>query len=131
MAIDKGAAKAYYARAAALGHPMDQKTLVLLRALERGGRAGFFWSGTLFGLADHIGVPHGLYCATGFATTDGCDVTPRGWAAYCLGAVMMATMLPLVGVVWAFVTSGITADHVDKRHKQMTDHVTTTAGGGA
>lgn len=87
--------------------------------------------GTLFGVADHIGVAHGLYCATGFATTDGCDVTPHGWPAYALGTVMMLTMIPLVGVVWAFVTSGITADHVDKRHDQMKDHVTATAGGTA
>lgn len=85
--------------------------------------------GTLFGVADHIGVPHGLFCATGYATTDGCDVSPHGWLAYCLGALMMVTMIPLVGVVWAFVTSGITADHVDKRHRQMADHIVTTAGG--
>ena len=74
--------------------------------------------GCLFGKADHIGVAHGLYCATGFATTDGCDVTPHGWAAYLLGTVMMLTLIPLVGVIWAFVTTGITADHIDRRHRE-------------
>jgi hypothetical protein len=85
--------------------------------------------GVCFGLADHIGVPHGLYCATGFATTDGCDVSPHGGVAYVLGALMMISLIPLVGVVWAYITTGLTADHIDKRHDEMTDHVTTTAGG--
>jgi hypothetical protein len=87
--------------------------------------------GACYGAADHIGIPHGLYCATGFATTDGCDVSPRGWLAYSCAALMMLTLIPLVGVIWAFVTTGLTADHIDRKHEQMADHVTTTAGGGA
>lgn len=79
--------------------------------------------GTCFGLADHIGVPHGLYCATGFATTDGCDVSPRGGLAYVLAALMMISLIPLVGVVWAYVTTGLTADHIDRRHDEMTTTV--------
>jgi hypothetical protein len=85
--------------------------------------------GACFGLADHIGVPHGLYCATGFATTDGCDVSPHGGVAYLLGALMMLSLIPLVGVVWAYVTTGLTADHIDQRHGEMTNHVTTTVLG--
>lgn len=87
--------------------------------------------GTCFGLADHIGVPHGLFCATGYATTDGCDAVPHGWLAYVTAALMMLSLIPLVGAVWAYVTTGLTADHIDRRHDQMADHVTTTVGGGA
>lgn len=79
--------------------------------------------GSLFGYADHIGTWHGLYCATGFATTDGCDAPLHGWLTYVTGAIMMLTMIPLVGVVWAYVTTGLTADHIDVRHEQLKDHV--------
>jgi len=80
--------------------------------------------GITYAFADHINVGLGLYCATGFATTDGCPINPSGWLAYACAAIMMLTLIPLVGVVWAFVTTSLTANHIDKRHEQMKQHVT-------
>ncbi len=42
-------------------------TLVLLRAQERGGRAGFFWSGALFGVAFLMKQPGGAFVFFGGA----------------------------------------------------------------
>jgi 4-amino-4-deoxy-L-arabinose transferase-like glycosyltransferase len=41
--------------------------LVLLRAQERGGRAGFFWSGALFGVAFLMKQPGGAFVLFGFS----------------------------------------------------------------
>lgn len=77
--------------------------------------------GTAYGLADGIGIPHGLYCATGTATTVGCDASPRGWLPYVISALMMLSIVPLFASVFAFFTTGLTADHIDQA---------TTTGGG-
>jgi hypothetical protein len=87
--------------------------------------------GISYARLDRIPLAHGLYCALGTATTVGCDIAPRNPAAYAFSALMMLTVVPLFAAVFSFFTTGLTADHVDKRHKQMTEHVTTTAGGGA
>ena len=58
--------------------------------------------GLAFGAADHVGFWHGLYCATGTATT----------------------VVPLFSSVFAFFTAGMTADHIDTRHKELKEHVT-------
>lgn len=79
--------------------------------------------GAGYGYADHIGVPHGIYCATGTATTVGCDVSPHGWIAYALAFVMLLTIVPLFTSAFAFFTTGLTADHVDKRHEELKEHV--------
>jgi hypothetical protein len=51
-------------------------TLVLLRALEGGGWAGFFWSGTLFGVAFLMKQPGGA-----FALFGGAMLLWTGWRA--------------------------------------------------
>jgi len=71
--------------------------------------------GVGYGLADRIGIAHGLYCATGTATTVGCDVAPRGWLAYAISAAMMLTIVPLLTGSFSFFTTGLTADHIDAR----------------
>lgn len=80
--------------------------------------------GLAYGSSDHIGAWHGLFCSTGYATTDGCDSVPHGWLSYVLAAIMMLTLIPLVGATWALVTTGLTADHIDARHEEMREHVT-------
>lgn len=84
--------------------------------------------GTWFGIADGIGIGHGLYCATGFATTEGCDVQPHGWLAYTLGALMMISMVPLFTAVFSFFTTGLTASHIDTMRGGRTWRVRTGAG---
>jgi hypothetical protein len=79
--------------------------------------------GALYGLADHIGVAHGLYCATGTATSVGCDVLPANGPAYVLSTLMMLTILPLFAAIFAFFTSGLTADHVDRKTDKQTDEI--------
>jgi len=91
--------------------------------------------GAAYGWATHIGFWHGLYCATGTATTVGCYTTPRGWLAHTLSAAMMVTVVPLFSSVFALLTAGLTATHIDARHEELKQHVTDTApsyeeGGG-
>jgi hypothetical protein len=84
--------------------------------------------GTAFGFTDQIGVLHGLYCSTATATTVGCDVTPRNAASYTLSFLMLLTIVPLFASVFAFFTTGLTADHVDAQTTRQTQdlkqHVT-------
>lgn len=75
--------------------------------------------GVGFGISDRIGVWHGLYCATGTGTTVGCDVDPAGWLPHVLSAAMMLTVVPLFSSVFAFFTTGLTADHIDDRHDKQ------------
>lgn len=79
--------------------------------------------GAAFGYVTHVGFWHGLYCATGTATTVGCDVAPQGWLPHLLSAVMMLTVAPLLASVFSFFTTGLTADHIDVRHEELKDHV--------
>jgi hypothetical protein len=83
--------------------------------------------GAAYGYASHIGFWHGLYCATGTATTVGCDVALQGWLPHAISAVMMLTVVPLFASVFAFFTTGLTADHIDTRHTEMKEHVTITS----
>jgi voltage-gated potassium channel len=103
--------------------------------------------GAWFGAADHIGIPDGLFFATTTATTVGYgDLTAHGWLPHVLAVIMMLTVIPLFAATFSLLTSGLASqdiharvtaaekrikDHVDKRHKQMASHVTTTIGGGA
>lgn len=87
--------------------------------------------GTLYGLVDHIGVAHGLYCSTGIATTVGCDVVPVNGPAYVLSTLMMLTIVPLFSSMFSLFTSGLIASHVDdktdKQTQALKEHVSDTA----
>lgn len=74
--------------------------------------------GIAYSRVDGTPLAHGLYCALGTATTVGCDIAPRTPAAYAFSAVMMMTVVPLFAAVFSFFTTGLTADHVDKRHRE-------------
>lgn len=75
--------------------------------------------GIAFGVAQGIGAWHGLYCATGTATTVGCDVSPQGWLPHLLSALEMLTVLPLFATVLALFTTGLMSAHVDRRHAEL------------
>ena len=79
--------------------------------------------GIAYGHAMRIGEFHGIYCATGMADTEGCDVVPVGIAAYWLAFGMQLTMIPLFGSVLAFFTTGLTADHIDMRHDELKERL--------
>lgn len=83
--------------------------------------------GILYGLDDHIGIWHGLYCATGTATSLGCDVLPADGTAYVLSTLMMLTILPLFAAIFSLFTSGLVASHVDtktdKQTRDLKDHI--------
>jgi hypothetical protein len=88
--------------------------------------------GAAYGQAMRIGTWNGLYYATGIATTSGNSPdTPVGWLPHALTMCMMCLIIPLFAATFSLVTTGLTADHIDRRHRQMADHVTTTAGGSA
>lgn len=76
--------------------------------------------GTLYGLDDHIGTWHGLYCSTGIATTVGCDVPPGTVTGYILSTLMMLLVVPLFTATFSLFTSGLVASHVDTKTEQQT-----------
>ena len=51
------------------------------------------------------------------------DVTPHGWLPHLITLAMMATILPLFAAALALITTGLVADHVDKRHDELKRHV--------
>jgi len=64
--------------------------------------------GAWFGVADHIGVPDGLYFATTTATTVGYgDLAARGWLPHVLAVAMMITITPLFAATFSLFTSGL------------------------
>lgn len=76
-------------------------------------------SGVAYGLLERVGELHGIYCATGMADTEGCDVAPSGAAGYWLALGMQLSMIPLCAAVISLVTTGLTADHIDDRHDKQ------------
>jgi|SRR5277367_1096247 len=81
--------------------------------------------GVAYAFANSISLGQGLYYATGVATTSGnSPAVPHGWLPYVLSALMMLTVIPLFAATFSLVTTGLTADHVDKRHREMKIHVT-------
>lgn len=79
--------------------------------------------GILYGMADHIGVLHGLYCSTGTATSVGCDVLPANGPAYVLSFLMMLSILPLFAAVFSFFTTGLTVAHIDVKTDKQTAEI--------
>lgn len=76
--------------------------------------------GIAFSLADHVSIGNGLYFATVTATTVGYgDIIPHGWLPHLLSVVIMLTVIPLFASVFSLLTTGWTADHVDKRHHEL------------
>lgn len=79
--------------------------------------------GAVYAQAMRISTWNGLYYATGIATTSGNSPdVPHGWLPHAVTMLIMTTVIPLVAATFSLVTTGLTADHIDK---------TTTAGGGA
>lgn len=76
--------------------------------------------GALFGLAEHVGAWNGMYFAIVTVTTVGYgDITPHGWLPHLLAVAIMLLIVPLWSAVFSLVTTGLTADHVDKRHAEI------------
>lgn len=77
--------------------------------------------GALYGYADHVGVLSGMYFAVVTVTTVGYgDITPHGWAPHLLALAIMVLIIPLWSGSFSLLAAGLTADHVDKRHRQIT-----------
>jgi len=88
--------------------------------------------GALYGYAAHCGPWDGIYFAVVTVTTVGYgDLVPRGWLPHLLALAIMVLIVPLWSGSFSLLSAGLTANHIDRRHKQMAAHVTTTAGGGA
>lgn len=78
--------------------------------------------GAVYAQAMHISTWNGLYYATGIATTSGNSADlPHGWLPHAVTVLLMITVIPLFACTFSLVTTGFTADHVDKRHGQAGD----------
>jgi hypothetical protein len=76
--------------------------------------------GAAFGATDHVGVWNGIYFGVVTVTTVGYgDILPHGWAAHVLAVAVMLLIIPLWSTVFSFITAGLTADHIDKRHAEL------------
>lgn len=77
--------------------------------------------GAWFGIADHIGIPDGLFFATTTATTVGYgDLVAHGWLPHLLAVAMQITVIPLFAATFSLFTSGLAdvsgAEDRIKRH---------------
>jgi voltage-gated potassium channel len=80
--------------------------------------------GALYGTVTPVGPWDGMYFAVVTVTTVGYgDIVPRGWEAHLVALAIMVMIIPLWSAVFSLLTSGIVADHVDRRHEEMKDHV--------
>lgn len=83
-----------------------------------------FAFGALFGWLNHCGVGNGIYFAVVTVTTVGYgDITPHGWAAHLVALGIMLLIIPLWTGAFSLVTTGLTANHIDKRHDDMKNFV--------
>lgn len=83
--------------------------------------------GVAYAYADNVNVWQGLYYATGVATTSGnSPASPHGWLAYVVTTAMMLLIIPLFAATFSLVTTGLTADHVDKKHDEIKEYVSSS-----
>lgn len=75
--------------------------------------------GVAYGLAEHIGAWHGLYCALATAVTVGGDVSPANVTGYVLMAVVCATVVPLFGASFSLFTSALSSVHLKPVHARL------------
>lgn len=84
--------------------------------------------GIAYAVSMRISAGDGLYYATGIATTSGNSPhIPAGWLPHVLSMGMMCLVIPLFAAAFSLVTTGLTADHIDKRHRQLTAPVSREA----
>ena len=77
--------------------------------------------GYLLAGAQHVPAWHGVYCTLGLTTTDGCDLAFSSWQAYAVATAAMVLLAPFWAAVFSLFTTGLLADHVDRRHKELMD----------
>lgn len=75
--------------------------------------------GVAYGLSEHIGPWHGLYCALATAVTVGGDVSPVNVTGYVLMAVVCITVVPLFGASFSLFTSALSAVHLKPVHARL------------
>jgi voltage-gated potassium channel len=97
-------------------------------------------AGTVFAVAAGVSWPTGMYWAVVTATTVGYgDVTPHGAWARTVAIVVMLTVIPLLGALFAALTSMHIGKHVrgaeeriharlDEDHQDLKAHITREAG---
>lgn len=81
--------------------------------------------GALFGLSPGgPGVLDGMYFAIVTVTTIGYgDIVPHGWQQHLCFLFIAVCVIPLWSGSFALLTTGLTANHVDKRHHEMKRHI--------
>ena len=100
-------------------HRRALKVIALAALLDAG-------LGAAYAASMRISAWDGMYYATGVATTSGNSPdAPAGWLPHVITVMIMTTVIPLVAATFSLVTTGLTADHIDRRHDEMT----TTARG--
>lgn len=88
--------------------------------------------GALYGNLTPVGPWDGMYFAVVTVTTVGYgDIVPRGWEAHLVALLIMVLIIPAWSTVFSLITSAVVAGHVDKRHKEMKNHVDKVAGGSS
>jgi isocitrate dehydrogenase kinase/phosphatase len=75
--------------------------------------------GLLMAAAAHVPAWHGIYCTTGLTTTDGCDIAFSNGREYVIATLAMVLFVPLWTGAFSLFTTGLLADHVDKRHREL------------
>jgi hypothetical protein len=92
-----------------------RRALVLLAAAVAAIAAG----GYVIGRIMHLPYGHGLYCAIGVASTEGCDVAPRNQAARLVLAGVIVVCIPLFTAAYSSIMSAHLRKHMDL-HRRAT-----------
>jgi hypothetical protein len=92
-----------------------RRALVLLAAAVAAISAG----GYVIGRIMHLPYGHGLYCAIGVASTEGCDVAPRNQAARLVLAGVIVVCIPLFTAAYSSIMSAHLRKHMDL-HRRAT-----------
>jgi hypothetical protein len=84
--------------------------------------------GSLYSVAEHIPLWHGIFCGLANAVTDGGDVSPTNGFGYAITALEYVLVVPLFAAALSLFSSIVTTKdvkaHVDKRHRELKTHVT-------
>jgi len=76
--------------------------------------------GALYGVISHAGVWDGIYFAIVTVTSVGYgDLAPHGWAEHLVALAIMVLVIPAWTGSFSLLTSGLMADHIDKRHNEL------------
>lgn len=95
-----------------------RRALVLLAAALAGVTLGGWWLSATW----HLSFAHGMYCAVGLASTEGCDAVPQSGSGRLAAVVLIVILIPILAAVYALVTSAHIGGKVRDSEERIKKH---------